>query len=211
MGIRIDGVDLSHWQAGINIDWKKAKAAGVKFVVHKATEGTSYVDPAYASRREEAHANRVLFGAYHFARPELGTARAEAKHFLEHATPRKGELVPMLDLEVNDHGMTKAQLTRWVHNWFQYVFNHSDAKRGFLYTHFDLDSKPKGVALWVPRYSNANLAPRIPAPYRFARIWQFSNGVYGVPNYIPGIGHVDINHVRALFPRRYLRRWRTIR
>jgi len=210
MGIRIDGVDLSHWQAGIKIDWAKAKAAGVKFVVHKATEGTTYVDPSYASRRTEARNNGVLFGAYHFARPQVGNARAEGKWFLDHATPTKGELVPMLDLEVNDHNMTQAQLTRWVANWFRYVFNHSNAKRAFLYTHYDLDSKPKGVFLWVPRYSNGNLAPRVPAPFKFWRIWQFSNGQYGVPNYVPGIGHVDINHVRAIFPRRMLRRYYTI-
>lgn len=210
MSERVDGVDLSHWQAKISIDWAKAKAAGVKFVVHKATEGTTYVDPSYATRRAETHANGVLFGAYHFARPQLGNARAEAKFFLEHAAPRKGELVPMLDLEANDHGMTKAELTRWVRNWFRYVFNHSDAKRGFLYTHFDLDSKPRGVALWVPRYSNSNLAPRVPAPYLRWRIWQFSDGRYGVPNEVPGIGNVDINHVRSFFPGRYLRRWRTI-
>lgn len=210
MGMRIDGVDLSHWQGNIKINWLKAKAAGVKFVVHKATEGTNYVDPSYAERRKEVHANGVLFGAYHFARPRVGNARAEAKFFLEHAAPHKGELVPMLDLEVNDHGMTRAQLTRWVRNWFAYVFLHSAAKRGFLYTHYNLDSKPRGVALWVPRYSNANLAPSVPAPFLNWRVWQFSDGKYGVPNSVPGIGNVDINHVRALFPRRYLRKWRTI-
>lgn len=211
MGLRIDGVDLSHWQANINIDWTKAKAAGVKFVVHKATEGTSYVDPSYAQRRGETKAHGVLFGAYHFARPQVGNARAEAKFFLEHAAPRKGEMIPMLDLEVNDHGMTQAQLTRWVRNWFTYVFNHSPAKRGFLYTHYNLDSKPKGVYLWVPRYSNTNMTPAIPRPFLFYRIWQFSDGKYGVPNTVPGIGSVDINHMRALFPRRALRRYYTIR
>lgn len=210
MSVRIDGVDLSHWQANVKIDWTKAKAAGVKFVVHKATEGTNYVDPSYASRRKETHANGVLFGAYHFARPQVGNARDEAKYFLEHATPRKGELVPMLDLEINDHGLSRTELTTWVHNWFEYVFTHSPAKRGWLYTHYDLNSRPRGVALWVPRYSNADLAPNVPAPFLNYRIWQFSDGVYGVPNSVPGIGRVDINHVRALFPRRYLRRWRTI-
>lgn len=210
MTLRIDGVDLSNWQANIKIDWTKAKAAGVKFVAHKATEGVGYTDPAYAKRRTEAHANGVLFGAYHFARPQVGNARAEAKFFLEHASPRKGELVPMLDLEVNDHGMNRAELTRWVKNWFGYVFANSPAKRGFLYTHFDLDSRPSGVALWVPRYSNANLAPRVPTPFLNYRIWQFSDGKYGVPNSVPGIGCVDINHIRAIFPRRYLRRYGTI-
>lgn len=207
---RIDGVDLSHWQAKLAIDWAKAKAGGVKFVVHKATEGLSYVDPSYATRRAETHANGVIFGAYHFARPAVGNARAEAKFFLDHATPRKGELIPMLDLEANDHNMTQAELTRWVRNWFRYVFKHSDARRGWLYTHFDLDSKPKGVFLWVPRYSDTNAAPRVPKPFWRWRIWQFSDGRYGVPNSVPGIGNVDINHLRAFRPLYRLRRYYTI-
>jgi hypothetical protein len=47
----IDGVDLSHWQSGA-IDFGRAKAAGVQFVYHKATEGLTVKDAKYASRRK---------------------------------------------------------------------------------------------------------------------------------------------------------------
>ena len=48
------GVDVSHWQGTIR--WKDAKAAGVKFVFAKATEGQSFVDSQYARNRSRTGA-----------------------------------------------------------------------------------------------------------------------------------------------------------
>ena len=39
---------------------------GIVGVIHKATQGTTYVDETYASRRVEALACGLLWGAYHF-------------------------------------------------------------------------------------------------------------------------------------------------
>src|ERR1035437_9770916 len=43
----LEGLDVSRWQATIN--WPLVKAAGKKFVVMKATEGTGDVGPNYSS------------------------------------------------------------------------------------------------------------------------------------------------------------------
>src|ERR1035437_2890875 len=50
--VPLEGLDVSRWQATIN--WPLVKAAGKKFVVMKATEGTGYVDPQYAINRAGA-------------------------------------------------------------------------------------------------------------------------------------------------------------
>ena len=195
MAAKIDGVDISHYQGG-HLDYAAGKKAGVKFIYHKATEGTTYKDPNYPTRREEAKVAGIPVGAYHFARPKVGNAEDEAKFFLARALPKIGDLIPMLDLENNDAKLTRAQLTTWVGTFVNVL-----AKAGFktiIYTPFDLDDN-FGCPLWVARYNDSMLQPRIPAPWKQYDIWQFSNGVYGKPDSVPGFGNVDINTFREGF------------
>ena len=60
------GVDLSHHQQPT--DFNQVKASGRDFVYLKATEGIGYVDPAFATFRQQAHAAGLIVGIYHFAR-----------------------------------------------------------------------------------------------------------------------------------------------
>lgn len=194
---RIDGIDLSHHQGGVRIDWPAAKAAGVRFVYHKATEGRTVTDDAYTARRREVAAAGLKFGAYHFARADALTAHAEAEHFLDTARPQPGDLVPALDLEVNDHGMTPQQLAGWAHQWIITVRRALGIKRVALYTPFALPGRFAAV-LWTPRYSNSNTAPHVPAPFTDWALWQFSDGTYGVPNRVPGVPVAcDLNTLRG--------------
>lgn len=195
--MRYDGVDLSHFQSGLSLNLK-AKGPGrsaLRFLYHKASEGTGFVDPTYAARRAEAKAAGVPFGAYHFAHPAPGTAAAEAAHFMATAKPEPGDLLPALDLEVNEHGMSRAALTTWVHTFFEAVYKHTGVRKGVLYTHYDLNTVPGTTFLWVPRYSNDNRAPVIPTPFKRYSVWQFSDGVYGNPRTAAGVGSVDLNHL----------------
>lgn len=190
----VHGADISHYQDG-KLDLAGARKRGLRFLYHKATEGTSYVDPNFARRRAEAARVRVgklrrlrlRFGGYHFARPTKGNAVAEAKHFLSVYRPHPGDLRPALDLEVTG-GLSLAELRVWAKTFCDYVERETGAKP-IVYTPFDL--VPKGCLAWRPRYSNANTPPTLPFDIR-----QFSNGVYGVPNSFPGLGHVDLNSLR---------------
>lgn len=189
--LKIDGVDLSHFQEG-KINWAQAKDAGVKFVYHKATEGRTFVDPAFAARRQEVRENGLPFGAYHFARVE-NSPESEAAHFLSVYTADDGDMIPMLDLEVNSPGLGPDALAEWVAKWFAAVFAKTGHAGGFLYTPFDISHKPKGVHLWVARYSDSNSSPVVRKPFRTWMLWQFSDGRFGVPHSVPGIGGVDAN------------------
>ena len=197
---RIDGVDLSHHQENIDIDYTAAKHGGVKFIYHKATEGTTFVDSAYDRRRAQAKREGIPFGAYHFARPKRGNAADEADHFLSVAKPIAGDMLPVLDLEVNDDGLNHTELSNWVFDFVTTVYRRIGFTGMILYTHFDLDRRPPKVRLWVPRYSNDNRAPVVPKPFFTWTMWQFSNGVFGNPNSVPGIGHVDLNTLHLRFP-----------
>ena len=94
-------VDLSHYNG--EVDLAAAKAAGLVGVIHKATQGLDGVDPTYATRREQARAAGLLWGAYHFATGGDGVAQAE--HFLAVAGREAGTLLA-LDLEANPAGQS---------------------------------------------------------------------------------------------------------
>ncbi|HET9760380.1 MAG TPA: GH25 family lysozyme, partial [Nocardioidaceae bacterium] len=75
-----DGVDVSHWQGTVN--WSRVKAAGMQFAFMKATESTTYTDTQLATNWAGVQAVGMYRGAYHFARPKVGTAPAQAKYFV---------------------------------------------------------------------------------------------------------------------------------
>src|ERR1044072_9533871 len=72
-------VDISHHNG--NIDLQQAKGDGIIGVIHKATQGTSGLDPMYVTNRGKAQAAGLLWGAYHFATG--GDGVEQAQHFLD--------------------------------------------------------------------------------------------------------------------------------
>jgi lysozyme len=71
------GCDVSHWQGAP--DFAAVRASGREFVVLKATEGATHVDPEHAASRSRAHAAGLVVGLYHYA--GAGSVAAEADRF----------------------------------------------------------------------------------------------------------------------------------
>ncbi len=59
----IPGIDVSHYQG--TIDWQKVKAAGIRFVYLKATQGASFIDPMLFANYIGAKAAGIPIGLYH--------------------------------------------------------------------------------------------------------------------------------------------------
>lgn len=69
----LQGIDVSHHQ-GLHIDFAEVADAGYTFAIVKATEGRDYEDPAFSTNWDklvDLGAERLIRGAYHFARPDL--------------------------------------------------------------------------------------------------------------------------------------------
>jgi GH25 family lysozyme M1 (1,4-beta-N-acetylmuramidase) len=202
----LDGVDISHHQSA-RLDLKAAKAAGVRWVYVKATEGSTFKDRLHRKRVRQARAAGMPVGAYHFARPEGRDAVAEARFFLANIDLRAGDMVPMLDLEdIGD--LTLPQLTEWTGAWVrtvnQELRRRKLAGKPVIYTPFNL-TKGFGCLLWVARYSDDFRAPVIPRPWVRAAIWQHSNGRLGPVKNVPGLGRVDVNALHPDLPLSALR------
>lgn len=192
VNLRVDGADCSHYQT--DLDLVRARKAGLKWLYSKCTEGTSYRDPTYRSRREDAQKAGLSFGAYHFARfTSEADARREAKFFMETADPRPGDLCPVLDFEVEvPRGVNRAKCAvAFMEEVSAWLKAHKLAGTPIHYGPDDFGPGYKYLR-WVPRYSNGNLKPKV-----HWDIWQFSNGQYGKPNSFAGLGRLDLNTMRA--------------
>jgi GH25 family lysozyme M1 (1,4-beta-N-acetylmuramidase) len=198
----VPGIDVSHWQG--QIDWPKVAASGQRFVIAKATEGVNYIDPTYATNRAGAMAAGLVFGAYHFARPDLhpNNPIGEADHFVDVAQPSAGNVVPVLDLE-RSGTLTQAQLTQWILQWLGEVTARTGI-RPMVYT------SPNGWAsrtgdttavadagytlLWVAHWFV--LEPQLPANDWEGNGWAFWQ--YDDCGSVPGIqGCVDMDWYRS--------------
>jgi len=94
---RTDAVDISHWQG--SVDFPALAAAGVVGVFHKATEGTSYIDPTYAPRMQLAQDAGLCWGAYHFLKH--GSISQQMDWFLQQSLLPTGSRVA-IDYEDTD-------------------------------------------------------------------------------------------------------------
>jgi GH25 family lysozyme M1 (1,4-beta-N-acetylmuramidase) len=87
-------VDLSHHNPEPN--WAQLKAGGTLGVILKATEGTTYTDKTFATRRGRAKAAGLKVASYHFLKH--GKVAAQMEHYLETVAPEPGERV-VIDYE----------------------------------------------------------------------------------------------------------------
>lgn len=74
--------------------------SNIRAVIHKASEGVGWVDPAYVQRRAQAESLGMLWGAYHFGTHTYSGAE-QAAAFLEAAQPGPATVIA-LDLEPNE-------------------------------------------------------------------------------------------------------------
>jgi len=198
----VTGIDVSRWQHPYDapIDWNAVAASGVDFVIAKATESQTYVDPWFTSNATGAAAAGIAVSMYHVASPSasMNDARAEANHFIAVAKPKAGNVIPALDIEINrvPDWMTSAQLQAWSRAWLNRVTNKLGVRPmvyGSIYMFETLLSNTTwfadhGHPLWLARWGA--LPATLPANDWQGQGWTFwqwtSTGA------IPGItGDVD--------------------
>jgi lysozyme len=104
-------IDLSHHQE--IVDFKKIKEDGIVGVIHKATEGLTFVDKMYAERRDQARDAGLLWGAYHFG---VGADASDQADFFLNTAKTDDETLVVLDYEPNVTGptMTLSQAREFI-------------------------------------------------------------------------------------------------
>lgn len=92
----LNGIDVSNWQAGINLSVVPAD-----FVICKATQGTGYTSPDCVRQVEQAMSAGKCVGVYHYIAG--GNANAEIDFFINSIKNWIGKVMICLDWESNQN------------------------------------------------------------------------------------------------------------
>lgn len=172
----LKGIDISHHnkyqicptngKAPV-IDFKKHD-----FVIMKATEGRSYVDPMMETYLSMLGKDQ-RYGFYHFARPERNRASEEAKNFIKAIGVYGENAMLALDWEAQ----AVSQPIEWALEWMKIVEKEYGKKPLFYcsswYTKKCRPLLENNNGLWVAHYTQKK-APTVYTYPTFA-MWQYSS------------------------------------
>lgn len=175
----VTGVDLSHYNP-------EPPTATLDFVILKATQGTTFIDPTYAGRAAWAIDNNLVLGAYHFL-TTTDPVTAQVDHFAS-VLDGVSDYPTFLALDVEDDGtwrdLTPQAIASLVANWLHVATVNSALPRIPILVYCDATTwntiistlSPSSYAgLWLADPDNAH--PTIPR----LLTQTFTSSIGGVP------------------------------
>lgn len=195
-GMRSDGlitlriIDIYH-ETDVS-DWSVVKK-NVDGVYMKATEGTTYTDPAFKTYAQKAHAQKIPIGFYHYFWPaaDIGSAGKQADYFYQSIRGIPYDFYPVLDIEETNG--QNAQTVCKNARAFCDEFKKLSGKNVMIYcspafANRNLADKSFAAQpLWIANYKVND--PGLTTVWTTFDVWQF-----GVDVTVPGIrGEVDGN------------------
>lgn len=151
----VKGFDQYH--RNDEIDYAAARREGYAFLIHKATEGKTYTDPAFTSREARARAAGLAVGGYCFSRPGENSPEDEVAHYASIARGRT--FAPIIDLEFTQSGFSAEDMQSFLLTWLKTAKDLFGVKP-ILYTYPDFihtyklasDVIQNACALWIASY-----------------------------------------------------------
>lgn len=190
-GYEIHGIDISHYQG--HIDWRELQDATiqgypVRFVIMKATEGSSRVDKNFRANFYNAREHGFIRGVYHFW-SNNSSPREQAQFFLNNVKLLQGDLPPVLDVEHKPKNVSVEDFQQDVLTWLHIVEDHYHVKP-IIYTYYKFKTKYLDASVfddypyWIAHYYVDNV--EYGGPWKF---WQHTDA-----GRLPGIsGNVDLD------------------
>lgn len=182
----LTGIDVSKYQG--KIDFERVKAAGIRYVFVRATEGITYQDAFFKQNLEEAREAGLVIGAYHFYETDDDPI-SQLKNFTSMVSLQAGDLPPVVDIE-KLHDNDQLDLTQNIQTYLDGLERHYKTKP-IIYSGKNFANKYittfSDYPLWLAEYQS--LYPTLPQGWNKWTFWQYSQTgkVDGV------IGDVDVN------------------
>lgn len=163
---KLKGIDVSHHNKYQKIDFSE-----YDFVIMKASEGKSFVDPMMREYIERLGKDQ-LYGFYHFARPEHNRAKDEVAHFCKTIGVYGEEAMLVLDWEAQ----AVKQPIEWALDWCKEV-EKIYGKKPLIYCSSWYTKKIRllyenNIGLWVAHYTKDK--PKV-YTYPVWAMWQYSS------------------------------------
>lgn len=185
----IYGIDISNWQAGIDLS---ALPSNVRFVICRATEGTSLIDEYCMGYIEQCYNTDRKWGFYHFARG-LDPIQ-EAEWFVYNCKGLFKHGMAVLDMECNsqipnlDNGQWCEEFAKRVHELTNVWVVVYCSALSFLPTLRNTTWLADKCPLWIagyPYYAH-DYTDEFPNydcnPWKYAFMWQFTSQLH-LPGY----------------------------
>jgi GH25 family lysozyme M1 (1,4-beta-N-acetylmuramidase) len=184
----LQGVDVSANQGAIN--WSALHREGVKFAYVKATEGTYYTNPEFASQYEGAYHAGIVRGAYVFAIPSYSSGQSQADFLVAHGGKWSADgltLPAALDIEYNPYGsnpcygLSQGSMRTWLNNFLN-EYHARTGRWATIYTTANWWSQctnnwtgpAKNDPLWIAEYDVGSPSPLV-SGYGGYTMWQYSS------------------------------------
>ncbi len=204
----LKGVDTDHYVG--YVDAAKVASSGIGFLIAKATQGVSFVDPQFSRTWKSCNLCGLTRGAYHFFEARVDGAQ-QAKHFTDTLSAvgglRGGDLPAVVDVEYDSlkgwHGSRESLITNLRKTIVLLTGRYGRApiiysSPGFISEW--LDDSFTACPLWVARYARPGAVlsgPGSVAPWADWVLWQRSPGEEG-GHIVPGIAaSVDVDVFRG--------------
>ncbi|MBQ7514503.1 MAG: glycoside hydrolase family 25 protein [Prevotella sp.] len=197
-GYEIHGIDISHHQGKIN--WQELKDHGlinkcpIRFVMIKATEGSTRVDENFEENFFQAREYGFTRGAYHFYSVHT-PALQQARFFIRKVKLENGDLPPVLDVEHKPKNQTPDDFRKSILQWLEMVEQHYGVKP-IIYTYYKFKTQYLSAPefdqypYWIAHYYVNQVEYQ--GDWRF---WQYTD-----VGRLPGIkGDVDFNIYNGSF------------
>lgn len=146
------GNDISHYQKQGFCDDVSAD-----FIIAKATEGRTFKDGNYLIYNYVCAKRNIMFGAYHYARPEnKNTPQNEASNLI--SAVDDGDTTPtFIALDVEGSALNVSGLENWCTEWINNVKSVLNVPV-YLYVQASAYNKVKNVqnhdGFWIAHYDN---------------------------------------------------------
>lgn len=164
------GMDISHHNSESNVK-KMLEQQETSFIIMKATEGRSFVDNVFHSRMnkylEETNGEKVVLGAYHFVRCELGnTPEAEAANFINAVMPYiKRDRAMLLGADIEGRALNSSY-RKWYEIFLDIVYQATGIYPLVYVSESGIGLLPmnirKNYGLWVAKWSDSNQVAAMP-------------------------------------------------
>jgi len=185
-GFKYYGIDVSHHQG--RIDWSQVALSNaesdcpVKFVIIKATEGGTFVDPDFETNLKGAREAGFVCGVYHFFNPSTPAGK-QADFYINNVKLNKGDFAPVVDVERT--GRSDKELQDGLSEFLSIIEKHYGVKpiiyasAKFRKRHLDSD-RFNYYPVWIAHY----YVVRPDSDVKW-RIWQFTDRarVNGIAEY----------------------------
>lgn len=181
------GIDVSGWQG--NINYAEVKNSGIEIVYMKASEGSYFVDPYFNQNYENAKANNLKVGFYHYVTARsVEEAIEEARFFVSTISGKTPDCRLAMDFE-SFGNLSPEEITQIGLAFMRTVENlsgkemviYSDTSNASYRFYGELTNYP----LWVAQYEVSQPTPN--GNWNTWVGWQYTDA-----GEIPGIrGYVD--------------------